>query len=76
MQYVIDDLRAIARMAHAQAQTPKIGADVRDDVAQTVMATVAAAQLEAPLSHREIELIVRYQNFCWCDFHVIGNRAH
>lgn len=76
MQYVVDDLRAIAGMADAQPQAPEVRADVRDDVAQAVVTAVTAAQFETGVTDRQIEFVVRDQNFGRRNFHVIGNRAH
>ena len=49
-------------MADAEAQTPEAVADVRDRVAQAVVAAVPAAVLEAHAAHRQVELVVRHEN--------------
>ena len=52
-----------ARMADAQAQPPVVaGAQLRVDVAQAVVAGVAAAELELGLAGHDVELVVHHQD--------------
>ena len=44
----------------SQAQPPKSLADVRDGIAQSVVAAVPSALLQANAAHRQIEFIVRH----------------
>ena len=62
LQDEVDDLRAIARMADAQAQPPEILAEVRDDVLQSVVAGRAAAALQLDTARRQVELVVHDQD--------------
>ena len=55
--------RLDARMADAQAQPPVVaGAQLRMDVAQAVVAGVAAAELELGLARHHVEFVVHHQD--------------
>ena len=58
-QHVVDHFRFVAGMADAESQPPEILADVRNGVAQSVVAAVTAALLQAHAAHRQIEFVVR-----------------
>src|ERR1700675_1255480 len=49
-------------MADADAQTPEIFPEMRDRVAQTIVAAVAAPLLQTPAPHRQIKFVVRHQD--------------
>ena len=63
-------------MTDAKAQTPEVGADLRDGVAQAVVATMAAAELEARFADGQIQLVVNDQNFAGRHFQILRKRAN
>src|SRR6266403_953549 len=63
-------------MAYAQAQPPKGLADMRDGVAQSVVAAVSSTLLQANAAHRQIELIVRHQNILGRNLVEVAELAH
>ena len=75
-QHVIDHLGLVAGMPDAEPQAPEILADVRDDVAQPVVAAVTAAVLQAHGADRQIELIVRHQDLLGRDLEEIAQLPH
>jgi hypothetical protein len=66
-----------AGVAYAQAQAPVGGAaELGMDVAQAVVAGMAAVELELGLAGRDIELVVCDQNFLRGDFVKARQRGH
>jgi hypothetical protein len=63
-------------MAHTQSQAPEVGANMRDDVAQTIVSARSATKLEPRFANRQIELIVRHQDLCRRDFYIVADRTH
>ena len=64
-------------MAHAQAQSPVIvGAELGVNIAQTIVAGMAAAQLELGLAGGEVQFIVYHHDFLGRDFEKTGQRGH
>ena len=63
-------------MSDAEAQAPEGLADVRDDVAQAIVAAVAAALFQAHAADRQVQFIVGNQNFLRRDFVEIAQLAH
>ncbi len=65
LEHVIDHvaapsrLRPVARVADAEAQAPKLRADVLDHAADAVVPGAAAVELELHAARREVELVVR-----------------
>lgn len=58
------DLIAKSRMAYSDAKTMKaIVAELGDDVANAVLASMAAPELEARRSGRQIQVVMHYQAF-------------
>ena len=63
-QYPVDDFSLVARMAYSQAQAPVIAtSELGVDVTQAVVSGVATAELQFDLAGRNVEFIVRYQDF-------------
>src|SRR5271165_1306040 len=58
-QHVVDDVRLLPGMAHADPQSPEAIADMRDRIAQAVVTAVAPAEFQTQAAHRQIEFIVR-----------------
>ena len=64
-------------MADAEAQAPEVGgAQLRGDVAQTVVAGVAAALLQAHLTRVDVELVVRDEDLLGRDLVVLRGGLH
>ena len=53
----------------------KSGTEVRDRIAHAVVAAGAAAELEAHLADRQIELVVHDQDLGRRDLQIVGERA-
>ena len=69
------DLITMARMANAYAQTMKLAViQMRHDVAQSVLAAVAAIELHAYGTGGQIQIIVRDQALLWLDLVVAQRR--
>jgi hypothetical protein len=65
----------MARMANAYAQTMKLAViQMRHDVAQSVLAAVAAIELHAYGTGGQIQIIVRDQALLWLDLVVAQRR--
>ena len=75
-QYVIDHLRFVAGMADADPQAPEISTDMGDRIAQAVVATVSATELETCVTGRQIQFVVNHQRLGWRDLQIVRERAN
>jgi len=76
LQHVGGDLALVARVTYAQPKAHEIRAAMPDDVANTVVATVAATLFEAYRSGRQIDLVVRDQQLLGLEPVIIKYTAH
>src|SRR5579875_3621327 len=68
---------AVAGMADADAQAmERAVAEVGDDVAQSVLAAVAAVELQPRGAGRQIQIVVHHQQFLRRDLPVVQRRRH
>jgi hypothetical protein len=67
----------VARVANAKPQAVEVVliAELRDDVAQAVVPAMAAAALELGDAGRQVEFVVRHQDFFRLDAEEIGKAA-
>ena len=63
-------------MADADAQAGEVGAAVRNDVAQAVVAAVPAAALDACRTRRQVEFVVDDQEVAWRELVVVHDATH
>jgi hypothetical protein len=76
-QHPVDDLGLHARMPDAQPQAPIVArAQLGVDVAQAVVARMAAAELELGLAGQHIELVVDHEDFVGRDLEEARQRGH
>ena len=62
-------------MTDAEAQAPEVGAAVGDGVLQAIVAAVPAAQLQPHDAARQIEFVMRDQDFADGRLEVVAQRA-
>ena len=63
-------------MTDTDAQTDEItGAEFREDIAQAVMSTMAAALLDPDRTGWQIEIIVHHQNRFWRNIKIATDRC-
>src|SRR5277367_1898590 len=72
-EHVIDDFGLVAGMTDAQTNSPKIFADVRDGVAQSIVSAMSAALLQSHGAYGQIELVVRNQDLLRQDLEEIAH---
>ena len=76
VEHEVGHVFLVARMADADAQAPEIRrAELRDDVPQAVVARMAAAVLDFHRPRRQVELVVRDQDFVGRDLVELRQRA-
>src|SRR5574344_961995 len=76
-QHPAGNFTFMPRMANANAQPPIIAAaQLGVDIAQAIVATVAATFFEFDLAGCKVQLIVHDQNFIGLDFEKPGQRRH
>src|SRR5258708_31448856 len=75
-QHIIDDVGFVAGMSYPQTHAPEGLADMRDGVAQAIVAAMAAPLLQAHRAHRQVELIMRDQDLLWRDFLELAQLAN
>ena len=63
-------------MADADAQTPEVGADVRDRVAQAVVAAVTAAEFETGFADGRSSSSCTTRISAGVDLQIVGQRAN
>ena len=65
----------VAGMPDAEPQPPEVRAEMRDRVAQAVVAARAAGKLEAHVADRQVELVMHHQHFAGRHLEVVDERA-
>ena len=63
-------------MADAEAQAPVVtGAQLVKNIAQAIVRTTAAAELELGFTRRQVKFVVGNQNFRWCNLEEARQRS-
>ena len=70
------DLRFVTWMPDTDTQSMKVVADMRGDIAQTVMAAMAAIGFELDTTRWNIQLVVRDQQLIVVDAIKVDHRNH
>ena len=74
---IVDHLIAMTRVPNADAQSQEIVAtEMRDEIAQTVMAAMAPTPLETGRARRQIQFVVDHKNLAAWNPEESGQRCH